>query len=147
MWNHFLHQLKDLLLILNNLFQVSWIRKRDSHILTVDSTTFISDDRFYILKPERRHVWTLRIRWVRNICMSRISIEFHVNPNLQNWILTLLDNFWWWWLRASQFSIEFSWAIHKPRGQLRERGLAKWPFYNIGLILNSKSNHEGGGGS
>ena len=46
----------------NLYFQVSWIRKRDSHILTVDSTTFISDERFYILKPERRHVWTLRIR-------------------------------------------------------------------------------------
>ena len=45
-------------------FQVSWIRKRDSHILTVDGTTFISDERFYILKPERRHVWTLRIRYV-----------------------------------------------------------------------------------
>ena len=42
--------------------QVSWIRKRDSHILTVGSSTFISDGRFYILKPEKRHVWTLRIR-------------------------------------------------------------------------------------
>lgn len=44
---------------------VSWIRKRDSHILTVDETTFISDDRFYILKPEKKHVWTLRIRYVQ----------------------------------------------------------------------------------
>ena len=43
---------------------MSWIRKRDSHILTVGSSTFISDGRFHILKPEKRHVWTLRIRYL-----------------------------------------------------------------------------------
>ena len=55
-------------------FQVSWIRKRDSHILTVDGTTFISDERFYILKPERRHVWTLRIRYVMSPAPTTIYI-------------------------------------------------------------------------
>ena len=29
-----------------SLLQVSWFRKRDSHILTVDRTTFVADDRF-----------------------------------------------------------------------------------------------------
>ena len=43
-------------------FQVSWVRLRDQHILAVDRLTYISDDRFYILKPENKNAWTLRIR-------------------------------------------------------------------------------------
>ena len=46
----------------NMLFQVSWVRLRDQHILAVDRLTYISDDRFYILKPESKNAWTLRIR-------------------------------------------------------------------------------------
>ncbi len=44
-------------------FKVSWIRQRDSHILTVDRMTFISDDRFQILNGEKKNAWTLRIRY------------------------------------------------------------------------------------
>ncbi len=44
-------------------FKVSWIRQRDSHILTVDRMTFISDDRFQILSGEKKNAWTLRIRY------------------------------------------------------------------------------------
>ena len=64
--------------------QVSWIRRSDAHILTVDDSTFISDGRFFILGdggggggggggdenslvrlPGRdRERWTLHIRYV-----------------------------------------------------------------------------------
>ena len=49
--------------VMRFLFQVSWIRQHDSHILTVDGMTFISDDRFQILKGDRKNSWTLRIRF------------------------------------------------------------------------------------
>jgi hypothetical protein len=43
-------------------FQVSWIRRRDSHILSVDQTIFISDGRFRILRPEPGNEWNLHIK-------------------------------------------------------------------------------------
>jgi hypothetical protein len=33
-------------------FQVSWIRKSDSHILTVDHFSYINDDRFFVISPD-----------------------------------------------------------------------------------------------
>merc|ERR1719412_1991767 len=65
---------------------VSWIRKRDSHILTVDSTTFISDDRFYILKPERRHVWTLRIRYVQPRDAGIYECQVSTEPKMSHFV-------------------------------------------------------------
>lgn len=45
---------------------VSWVRKRDSHILTVDKTVFISDPRFRILRLEESgNDWDLHIKPVR----------------------------------------------------------------------------------
>ena len=42
--------------------QVAWMRVSDGHILTVDTTKFISDDRFMVIKPEDREEWNLIIR-------------------------------------------------------------------------------------
>jgi len=65
---------------------VSWIRKRDSHILTVDGTTFISDERFYILKPERRHVWTLRIRYVQPRDAGIYECQVSTEPKMSHFV-------------------------------------------------------------
>ena len=46
-------------------FQISWIRGRDSHILSVDNATFVSDRRIRLLRPEGQNEWNLHIRWVR----------------------------------------------------------------------------------
>ena len=43
-------------------FQVSWIRKSDSYILSVDSAVFISDNRFKILRPQPGTEWNLHIK-------------------------------------------------------------------------------------
>ncbi len=43
-------------------FQVSWIRRRDSHILSVDNVTFVSDGRIRLLRPEVGDEWNLHIR-------------------------------------------------------------------------------------
>lgn len=44
---------------------ISWLRVRDGHILTVDQTTFIADQRFqsvFTVNPER---WSLQIKYVQ----------------------------------------------------------------------------------
>ena len=41
---------------------VSWVRGRDSHIITVDQETFISDGRFVSLKKAKESLWTLKAR-------------------------------------------------------------------------------------
>ncbi|KAG7158407.1 Zwei Ig domain protein zig-8-like 23, partial [Homarus americanus] len=44
---------------------VSWIRNRDSHILTVDRYTFISDERFTSWHEAPTQTWTLQVRYVQ----------------------------------------------------------------------------------
>ena len=38
-------------LVAIGIFQVSWVRKSDAHILTVDQFSFINDDRFFVITP------------------------------------------------------------------------------------------------
>ena len=42
--------------------QVSWIRHRDTHILTVGSSTYTSDHRFSTLHRQGTNEWTLQLR-------------------------------------------------------------------------------------
>ncbi|VEN61546.1 unnamed protein product, partial [Callosobruchus maculatus] len=43
--------------------QVSWIRKRDLHILTAGILTYTSDQRFQVIRPEKSDNWTLQIKF------------------------------------------------------------------------------------
>ena len=45
--------------------QVSWIRKSDGYLLTVERDTFIGDNRFEALHLAASDTWTLHIRNVR----------------------------------------------------------------------------------
>ncbi|KAJ8974311.1 hypothetical protein NQ317_010906 [Molorchus minor] len=42
---------------------VSWIRKRDLHILTVGIYTYTSDQRFQVIRPDKSDNWTLQIKF------------------------------------------------------------------------------------
>lgn len=44
-------------------FQVSWIRKRDLHILTAGILTYTSDQRFQVIRPDKSDNWTLQIKF------------------------------------------------------------------------------------
>ncbi|XP_017761186.1 PREDICTED: neurotrimin-like [Eufriesea mexicana] len=44
---------------------VSWIRRRDSHILSVDKVMFIPDERFQALYVESTETWTLQVKYVQ----------------------------------------------------------------------------------
>ncbi|CAG9135940.1 unnamed protein product [Plutella xylostella] len=50
---------------LNERGQVSWIRKRDWHILSSGKFTYTNDERFQVLHGEGTEDWTLQIKFVQ----------------------------------------------------------------------------------
>lgn len=44
---------------------MSWIRKKDYHLLTVGLTTYSSDERFSATHLRRSEDWTLQIKYVQ----------------------------------------------------------------------------------
>ncbi|XP_058798909.1 zwei Ig domain protein zig-8-like [Phymastichus coffea] len=45
--------------------EVSWIRRRDWHVLTSSTFTYTNDERFQVLHPEGSDDWTLQIKYVQ----------------------------------------------------------------------------------
>ncbi|CAH2230317.1 jg2042 [Pararge aegeria aegeria] len=45
---------------------VSWIRRKDYHLLTVGLTTYSSDQRFQAIHLQHSEDWTLKVRFVQN---------------------------------------------------------------------------------
>lgn len=45
--------------------QVTWVRRRDWHILTSGISTYTNDERFQVLHPEGSDDWTLQIKYVQ----------------------------------------------------------------------------------
>lgn len=44
---------------------VSWIRRKDFHILTSGTSTYTTDQRFQAIHPDRSEDWTLQIKYVQ----------------------------------------------------------------------------------
>lgn len=53
--------------VVNNLGDktVSWIRRRDFHVLTVGLDTYTTDDRFEAIHMERNNDWTLKVKFAQ----------------------------------------------------------------------------------
>ena len=62
--------------------QVSWIRKRDGHLLTVDTDTFIGDGRFQVLHPPSSDTWTLHLRGARANDAGKYECQVSSEPKL-----------------------------------------------------------------
>ena len=45
--------------------QVSWIRNRDTRLLTAETATYTSDKRFVASNPKKGNQWILRIHYAR----------------------------------------------------------------------------------
>ena len=62
--------------------QISWIRRRDWHILTFGLLTYTNDERFQMLHAEGSEDWTLQIKYVQQRdngtyeCQVRLSWAF-----------------------------------------------------------------------
>lgn len=71
----------------NYLFlQVSWIRRRDAHILTVDRYTFIADDRFQAFLVEATDTWTLQIKYVQARDGGKYECQVSTEPKMSHFI-------------------------------------------------------------
>lgn len=63
--SHFIRVFSRGRLIVFLLSQVSWIRHRDLHILTVGGYTYTSDQRFQATHSANTDDWTLHIKWAQ----------------------------------------------------------------------------------
>ncbi|XP_046462777.1 uncharacterized protein LOC124208948 isoform X2 [Daphnia pulex] len=61
---------------------VSWVRKRDGHLLTVDTDTFIGDGRFQVHHPANSDIWTLHLRAVRGSDAGKYECQVSSEPKL-----------------------------------------------------------------
>jgi len=59
---------------------VSWIRRRDSHILTVDRYTFISDERFQLI--QKSDSWTLQIKYIQRRDQGQYECQVTTEPKM-----------------------------------------------------------------
>lgn len=67
-------------------FQVSWIRRRDAHILTVDRYTFIADERFQAFLVEATDTWTLQIKYVQARDGGQYECQVSTEPKMSHFI-------------------------------------------------------------
>lgn len=60
--------------------KVSWIRRRDSHILSVDRTMFIPDERFQALFVDASDTWTLQVKYVQARDEGEYECQISTDP-------------------------------------------------------------------
>lgn len=65
--------------------QLTWIRRRDWHILTHGAVTFTTDDRFQLVKEELVDDWVLQIKHV--VARDTGSYECQVSNGCILWVL------------------------------------------------------------
>ncbi|XP_050536912.1 hemicentin-2-like [Daktulosphaira vitifoliae] len=63
---------------------VSWIRRRDSHILTIDWLLFIADDRFRIFLVEPTCTWTIQIKYVQPRDAGVYECQINTSPKMSH---------------------------------------------------------------
>jgi hypothetical protein len=65
-------------------FQISWVRRRDWHILTSGMFTYTNDERFQVLHSEGSDDWTLQIKYVqkRDNGTYECQVSVGVLPNV-----------------------------------------------------------------
>ncbi|XP_043213462.1 lachesin-like [Amphibalanus amphitrite] len=61
---------------------VSWVRNRDSHILTVDRYTFIADERFQCFHVDNSETWTLQIKYVQTRDAGLYECQISTEPKI-----------------------------------------------------------------
>jgi hypothetical protein len=62
--------------------QVSWIRKRDLHILTAGILTYTSDARFQVIRPDKSDNWTLQIKFPQERDSGIYECQVNTEPKM-----------------------------------------------------------------
>lgn len=63
---------------------VSWVRKKDSHILSVDRSMFIADDRFQSIFVEHTDTWKLQIKYVQAKDEGEYECQISTEPKMSH---------------------------------------------------------------
>ncbi|XP_037732276.1 uncharacterized protein LOC119563106 isoform X1 [Drosophila subpulchrella] len=67
---------------------VSWVRMRDNHIISVDETTFIADERFQsIFQEDHDYTWSLQIKYVEPGDAGWYECQMATEPKLSAKVL------------------------------------------------------------
>ncbi|XP_060520013.1 zwei Ig domain protein zig-8-like [Cylas formicarius] len=61
---------------------VSWIRKRDLHILTAGILTYTSDQRFQVIRPDKSDNWTLQIKFPQQRDSGIYECQVNTEPKM-----------------------------------------------------------------
>ncbi|KAL0810871.1 hypothetical protein ABMA28_010175 [Loxostege sticticalis] len=61
---------------------VSWIRKRDLHILTAGILTYTSDQRFQVIRPDKSENWTLQIKFPQERDAGIYECQVNTEPKM-----------------------------------------------------------------
>jgi len=61
-------------------FQVSWIRRRDYHLLTVGLNTYSSDERFTVEHVRHLQTWALKIKFVSHLDEGMYECQVSTHP-------------------------------------------------------------------
>ncbi|GLV40495.1 defective proboscis extension response 1 [Carabus blaptoides fortunei] len=61
---------------------VSWIRKRDLHILTAGILTYTSDQRFQVIRPDKSDNWTLQIKFPQKRDEGIYECQVNTEPKM-----------------------------------------------------------------
>ncbi|XP_068201186.1 leucine-rich repeats and immunoglobulin-like domains protein 2 [Palaemon carinicauda] len=65
---------------------VSWVRQRDSDILTVDSYTFVRDERLTVHYTPSTETWTLVIKYVQERDAGTYECQISTEPKMSMWL-------------------------------------------------------------
>lgn len=71
-----------LIIIIFCFFQVSWMRKRDLHILTSHIFTYTGDGRFGVIHPESSDDWNLKIEYVQPRDAGVYECQVNTEPKI-----------------------------------------------------------------
>uniref|UniRef100_A0A336LF58 CSON011152 protein n=1 Tax=Culicoides sonorensis TaxID=179676 RepID=A0A336LF58_CULSO len=62
--------------------EVSFIRKKDLHILTAGTLTYTSDQRFTVLRRENPSMWTLQIKYPQISDSGTYECQINTEPKM-----------------------------------------------------------------
>lgn len=69
-------------------FKVSWMRKRDLHILTSNNFLYTGDQRFSVIHPQDSDEWNLKIEYAQpkdaGTYECQVSARLSANPQIPN---------------------------------------------------------------
>ncbi|KFB46215.1 AGAP007759-PA-like protein [Anopheles sinensis] len=61
---------------------VSWIRKRDLHILSAGTAVYTSDERFQVIRSEKAENWTLQIKFAQQRDSGIYECQVNTEPKM-----------------------------------------------------------------